>query len=519
MTLQKIRGNRVVQELFRNIDTIQCKDHEKSVSMDIQYCPIEYTLQYAITLTEKDLIEQIHLYQQKLSKDDTDSPVYPVYLNNLIVLEEAAMQKIKNKEHQSQIFSKDEKVIPGSTATLSTSHEVSASDVVKFARDNYSNLPYGKFADAKKTIPLDIQKDVIDKIPKQARDQHIEEAIKRGNMVCNVLVEAVMRGSGFSDFPLTDHSYAGPGKPEHDWRIDIGLDWGLRHAHYIASTGGTVYFNSIFPADLNKEQRDTVVNQTAKFKTTSGIPAEAQEGDIVIFLRSIEPVKDKGVDIIYRSYYHEAIVTKSGNKFVLFAARSTGNPSGNQYGEFTSYDDLSASDQKMLLYILRPNYKPVPQTQNINRFQTKLTIGEPTDAYELEANHVAEIVMNMSDPVEVLSLVEKKRDGVRLKSTGTYTAITDVFEMEIDALRGTGQPLPDSERQFFEPRFGLDFSNVRIHDGTRADEIARKINAQAFTLNNEIVFSQNKYKPNTENGRRLLAHELNYHMLYSKEIL
>lgn len=73
-----------------------------------------------------------------------------------------------------------------------------------------------------------------------------------------------------------------------------------------------------------------------------------------------------------------------------------------------------------------------------------------------------------------------------------------------------GRPLPDSERRFFESRLGRDLSPVQIHTGPQASEAARSVNALAYTMRNDIVFTEGQYRPGTEGGRRLLAHELTH---------
>jgi len=79
---------------------------------------------------------------------------------------------------------------------------------------------------------------------------------------------------------------------------------------------------------------------------------------------------------------------------------------------------------------------------------------------------------------------------------------------QIGAIRGGGQPLPKSVRAFVEPRFGQDFSQVRIHTGSKADESAEAFNARAYTVGQQIVFGKGQYAPETAAGKRLLAHEL-----------
>jgi hypothetical protein len=81
----------------------------------------------------------------------------------------------------------------------------------------------------------------------------------------------------------------------------------------------------------------------------------------------------------------------------------------------------------------------------------------------------------------------------------------------VDAvLRSPGQPLDGSARSAMGPRFGHDFSNVRIHADSAADESARAVNARAYTVGRDIVFGSGEYAPHTPAGRRLLAHELTH---------
>lgn len=77
-----------------------------------------------------------------------------------------------------------------------------------------------------------------------------------------------------------------------------------------------------------------------------------------------------------------------------------------------------------------------------------------------------------------------------------------------EVLRSTGQPLDPETREFMESRFGHDFSQVRVHTGAKAAESARAINALAYTVGRNIVLGAGQYAPETNQGRRLLAHEL-----------
>ena len=79
-----------------------------------------------------------------------------------------------------------------------------------------------------------------------------------------------------------------------------------------------------------------------------------------------------------------------------------------------------------------------------------------------------------------------------------------------EALYDSGQPLEPRTRGYMESRFGVDFGNVRVHTDDRAAQSARQINARAYTVGSDIVFSSGKYAPETSSGRKLLAHELTH---------
>lgn len=73
-----------------------------------------------------------------------------------------------------------------------------------------------------------------------------------------------------------------------------------------------------------------------------------------------------------------------------------------------------------------------------------------------------------------------------------------------------GASIDTGTRSFMESRFGHDFSNVRIHNNTQAHRSSADINALAYTYKNHIVFDSGQYQPNTQSGKRLLAHELSH---------
>jgi hypothetical protein len=79
-----------------------------------------------------------------------------------------------------------------------------------------------------------------------------------------------------------------------------------------------------------------------------------------------------------------------------------------------------------------------------------------------------------------------------------------------EVLRSPGQPLDGATRSFFEPRFGHDFSQVRVHTDTKAAESAGAVNARAYTSGNAIVFGNGQFATDSDEGKRLLGHELTH---------
>ncbi|HEU4597397.1 MAG TPA: DUF4157 domain-containing protein [Pyrinomonadaceae bacterium] len=83
-----------------------------------------------------------------------------------------------------------------------------------------------------------------------------------------------------------------------------------------------------------------------------------------------------------------------------------------------------------------------------------------------------------------------------------------VSAQSLAARLGAGRPLDAETRALFEPRFGYDFASVRVHDDAEAEASARSMRARAFTFGHHVVFRGGQYSPTTDEGRRLLGHEL-----------
>lgn len=146
--------------------------------------------------------------------------------------------------------------------------------------------------------------------------------------------------------------------------------------------------------------------------------------------------------------------------------------------------------------------------------QAKLRIGQPNDTYEQEADRVAEQIMRMPDPVLQRKCTKCGKDEktvLQAKNSPGRASLTrgqGIPPIVRDVLRSPGKPLDTDTRAYMEPRFGYDFSRVRVHTDTKAGESAQGVNALAYTVGQNIVFGEKQSKSSTVKEKMLMAHEL-----------
>ncbi len=171
------------------------------------------------------------------------------------------------------------------------------------------------------------------------------------------------------------------------------------------------------------------------------------------------------------------------------------------------------------------------------QLQARFTVGAADDMYEQEADRLADQALRMTEPKTQPQTIPQHNDnkgakhqlpiqrlssecdkGVQIQAVAQqperserpgpdFTFPADTVH-GLTSLRSGGRSLPTSSRAFFEPRLGHDFSNVRIHTDDRAVRLARDVNARAFTTGRHVVFGSGQYRPDSSEGRSLLAHEL-----------
>lgn len=163
----------------------------------------------------------------------------------------------------------------------------------------------------------------------------------------------------------------------------------------------------------------------------------------------------------------------------------------------------------------------IQQLLNAGAIKAKLTISQPNDPDEQEADAVADRIMRMPEPTLTAPCPAcsagdepcqkcsvQPPNQIRRKANGTAGQHQPSAASHVIGNLGTGHPLDKSTCSFFEPRLGANLSHVRVHTDQQAAESARSIKARAFTSGNEIAFASGEFRPNDANGRQLLAHEL-----------
>ncbi|BAY09891.1 eCIS core domain-containing protein [Calothrix sp. NIES-2098] len=193
------------------------------------------------------------------------------------------------------------------------------------------------------------------------------------------------------------------------------------------------------------------------------------------------------------------------------------------------------------------------------QLQTSMRVSSPKDPAEKEADATAKKIMRMAVPESSISYVKTDKGGVfrqvkqeekekkiqtklrspqglplaspyihRFANSGIFTQpkkkeeekiqrkaegqanVAANVAADIQSSMATGSPLPLSVRRFMEPRFQANFSNVKINTGDKAAKLNRQLNAQAFTVGNQIFFGKDKFQPEQPEGKELIAHELTH---------
>jgi hypothetical protein len=167
-----------------------------------------------------------------------------------------------------------------------------------------------------------------------------------------------------------------------------------------------------------------------------------------------------------------------------------------------------------------------------------LRIGHPNDAYEQEADRVTDVVMggraaklhwSISSTSTAAGLQRKcscgssggasgecaecgrkREEGTLQRKSAGASGAAYAPPIVHDVLNSPGRPLDQTTRAFFEPMFGRNLGNVRVHTDAHAALSARKVGARAYTVGDDVVFADRQFAPQSQDGTALLAHELTH---------
>ena len=222
--------------------------------------------------------------------------------------------------------------------------------------------------------------------------------------------------------------------------------------------------------------------------------------------------------------------------------RDGGTPSVESIA--TELSVMPSSDRASALLALQQTHGNQYVQRVVTGIQAKLKVGQPGDVYEQEADRVADAVMQMPEPgvqrqieeeeeqiqtrpvaeritplvqrqmeeeEEPIGELEEEEGPIMTKALSNGTLqVTDSLRVRLNRSKDGGEKLSETDRNFMERRFDVDFSGVRIHTDSNAAQMSRNLSAQAFTIGRDIYFGAGRYTPGTSSGKKLLAHELTH---------
>jgi hypothetical protein len=150
-----------------------------------------------------------------------------------------------------------------------------------------------------------------------------------------------------------------------------------------------------------------------------------------------------------------------------------------------------------------------------------MILGEVGDKYEQEADRLApQIASQINAPARAQSAtpsaqtettpLQALRPHLQLQSSGAGGSVTPAIAAAINQAQGQGRALDSGLQNRFSQAMGADFSQVRIHTDTQANQLSQSLSARAFTTGQDVFFNQGEYRPRSRSGQELIAHELTH---------
>lgn len=179
---------------------------------------------------------------------------------------------------------------------------------------------------------------------------------------------------------------------------------------------------------------------------------------------------------------------------------------------------VASLDEKQVARMMEDAGKPYAEggdatAANIFRQQpeirAKLDISQAGDASELQADKVADAVSKGDVTLSRMTL-QQAGSEINMKGEDGMLTTSPEFDSMLEASKGHGEKMDDDMRFEMEDYLGADLSDVNIHTGSGAEKMSNDINAKAFAHGQDIYFNNGNYDPASEEGKKLLAHELTH---------
>jgi len=297
----------------------------------------------------------------------------------------------------------------------------------------------------------------------------------------------------------------------------------------------------------NSKINKTKVGYTYMYTMTESV-AVAKEADAK---KGVSPTRSD--NSIHRARNEPEMQLGSLRGVIGNITRNGGTPSVESIA--TELSGMHTAQRASALLALQQTHGNRYVQRVVAGIQAKLVVGQPGDKYEQEADRVADEVMRMPEPevqpkptsplsqgpscgdedmegelIQTRPVVERitplvqrqpeeeeeepieelEEEPIMTKTLSNRTQqANDNLHIRLNQSRGGGQPLRESDINFMERRFELDFGSVRIHTDSNAVQMSSYLNAYAFTHGRDIYFGAGRYSPGSS-GKRLLAHELTH---------
>lgn len=195
---------------------------------------------------------------------------------------------------------------------------------------------------------------------------------------------------------------------------------------------------------------------------------------------------------------------------------STSSPTSKRRSQFAAPPVVQPKTQAPVStpQTARDSVNPFPGLQQTPTIQAKLTLGQPNDRYEKEADQVARNVVQQlhspitpaAEPGPTINLKPMLQRATALDGG----QVSSEVESSINQAKGGGQSLDAGLQQSMSQAMGANFSGVKVHTDSQSDRLNRSIQARAFTTGSDVFFKKGEYNPGSKGGQELIAHELTH---------